>query len=1018
MASLDRRDFMKLVGASAGAAAAAGCADPVEKLVPYVIQPETVTPGLPTFYASTCTECEVGCGLHIKTREGRPIKLEGNPDHPINQGTLCARGQASIGRTYHPDRYPRARLRAAAGEQVDATSDEAMKAFVNRLKSSGRKTWVLGGQVGPTLSSVIDAWVSGVGAGGRMTYEPIAHEALREATRRTFGVAALPIFDVSQADLIVDFASDFLDTGLSPTESAREFTAARDLSKHSDAGAPLVSVGPRLSMTASNASAWIPAAPGSEGRVALALAKAVYDAKTRSGQSVPGAETFAGALRGADLGEAASRAGVERSRLEDLAKKLVDAKAAIALPPGTSLQSTRATEAAAAVLVLNAVLGAVDTRVKIPQQETRRASASYADVKRLIDAMNAGQVDVLIVHDSNPVYSLPENSGFQEALDKVFLVSTASLVDETSVRADIVLPQNTSLESWGDALPRAGVRSLIQPTIRPLHDTKSLGDIFLESGRALGAEAALPKGSFRNVVEAAWSDTDWRKAVARGGDFSPTPTQPVSVAASAASLKVREPTLAGSGEYTLVAFAHSLLYDGRGAALPWLQEIPDPVTKVSWSTWVELSKATAKKLGVSFGDVVTVDTGNGSFDASVLPRGGVRDDVIAVPMGQGHTVGHYAALHGEGVPDEARGANVLSVLPDVVDEASGGRVFLGTKAKVTPTGEFRRLALSQWTDNQHKRGLVQEVSLLALTKDADDHHGNEDLAHAGQSDEGGHEFVLPFEPGNDADPDQPYRWGMTIDADKCNGCSACIAACYTENNVPIVGETQAIRHREMNWIRIERYIGEGEDVGGEARRPYPDLEELGVANVRQAPMLCQHCGSAPCESVCPVIATYHTPEGVNGMVYNRCVGTRYCANNCVYKVRRFNYFDYSAENWPGLLGLMLNPDVTVRGQGVMEKCTFCIQRIESARKDAKHEGRNILGNEVVTACQQTCPTQAITFGNTRDPDSDVMKAQDDPARKYHSLAVLNTRPGITYLAQVDRLPGDKPAKGQHDEGGH
>jgi molybdopterin-containing oxidoreductase family iron-sulfur binding subunit len=265
---------------------------------------------------------------------------------------------------------------------------------------------------------------------------------------------------------------------------------------------------------------------------------------------------------------------------------------------------------------------------------------------------------------------------------------------------------------------------------------------------------------------------------------------------------------------------------------------------------------------------------------------------------------------------------------------------------------------------------------------------------------------------NDGHPESDYRWGLTIDNDRCTGCSACVAACYIENNIPVIGQDGATRHREMSWIRIERYVGDGDRQGGAARRPHPDREEYGKVDVRQAPMLCQHCGAAPCESVCPVFATYHTPEGINGMVYNRCVGTRYCANNCTYKVRRFNYFDYSRERWPGLLGTMLNPDVTVRGQGVMEKCTFCIQRIEAAHQTAKDEKRIIADGEVQTACQQSCPTSAITFGNSKDPNSQMVAKSKDTGRAYHSLQVLNTRPAITYLAQVKR---DESARAKRDE---
>ncbi len=388
---------------------------------------------------------------------------------------------------------------------------------------------------------------------------------------------------------------------------------------------------------------------------------------------------------------------------------------------------------------------------------------------------------------------------------------------------------------------------------------------------------------------------------------------------------------------------------------------------------------------------VETGVGAGSIELPAYPRGGIRDDVVAVAVGQGHSVGHYASLAGEGRLGERRGVNVISVLPALSDE-QGGRAWLSTRAKVQATGAHYRVPVGQWTDNQRGRGIAREVSLLAL---AEGGHGE------------GHEAIVEYDPANDRDPGSEYRWGMTIDTDRCNGCSACIAACYIENNIPVVGEEGTRRQRAMAWLRIERYIGDGEAEGGEGRHARLDREELGVVNVRHAPMLCQHCGAAPCEPVCPVIATYHTPEGLNGMVFNRCVGTRYCANNCSYKVRRFNYFDYGADNFPGLLGLMLNPDVTVRGQGVMEKCTFCVQRIEAARQPAKDASRLIGDCEVVTACQQSCPTRAITFGNTLDSKSEVSVKSHDAARAYHALHVLNTRPAITYLAQVKRNADEK-----------
>jgi molybdopterin-containing oxidoreductase family iron-sulfur binding subunit len=522
----------------------------------------------------------------------------------------------------------------------------------------------------------------------------------------------------------------------------------------------------------------------------------------------------------------------------------------------------------------------------------------------------------------------------------------------------------------------------------------------------------MPAETWKSVIEANWSGASWRQTLARGGEFGEAPAREAVLAESVSAIDVAEPALAGNGDYTLVPFPHSYWRDGRGAALPWLQEMPDPVTKLSWNSWAEISRKKADELGVVFGDVVRIESDAGAIEVSVYPRGGIRDDVIAIPVGQGHTVGHYASMAGDGQPGVARGANVAALLPAATDE-SGGQAYVSTKVKVSKTGRFRRVALSQVTDNQRERGLAPEVSLYALATSGDqDAHGGAAAEHGGEADHGDgggeHHFEGPpfeYDAAHDADPNQPYRWGMAIDNDKCTGCGACVAACYIENNISIVGEENTIKRREMSWLHIQRYVGDGEpDVrDGEARRPTPDGEVLGENEVRHLPMLCQHCGAAPCEAVCPVIATYHTDEGINGMVYNRCVGTRYCGNNCVYKVRRFNYFDYGRKNWPGLLGLMANPDVTVRGQGVMEKCSFCVQRIEAARQPAKDAGEEIKDGAVVTACQQACPSGAIQFGNYRDESSElVKKVHEGEDRAYHALQILNARPGVTYLAQVRR----------------
>ncbi len=1011
MSELDRREFLKIVGLSAGAAAAAGCSDPAEKLIPYVIQPETITPGISVDYASTCVECTSGCGLHVKTREGRPIKLEGNPEHPINKGRLCARGQASLGRTYHPDRLAGPATRSGDASLQPISWDDARAKLAAKLGSASGKTWILGGPVGPSLDGLLDQIVAATGIAGRLSYEPFGDHALLEASQQLFGAYAVPIFDLTGADLVVDFGSDFLDTGRSPVEHSRQISEGRDLALQANGGARVIAIGARLNLTASNSDIWVPAKPGSEGALALALAQAVASAR--------GDGSLAAATASANKNAAIAAAGIDVALFDKLVAKLAGARRAVALPPGVASSSTAGRSDAAAVLLLNAAVGAIGTSVKYPAVDAKR-TASLADVKALIEKMNAGQVECLLIHDLNPVYSLPAALGFRDALAKVELVvAFAPLADETTERANLLLPDHTPMESWGDASPRPGIRSLVQPTVRPLFDTQALGDTLLSAARAIGAEGAatLPAGNWKSVLEGNWATTSWRHALARGGEFGETPIRSVAISAGFAGIRVRTPELTGSGDFTLIAFPHSFWGDGRGAALPWNQEVPDPVTKLSWNSWVEISHTKAAELGVGFGDVVTIATEAGSVDVSVFPRGGIPDDVIAIPIGQGHTVGHYASMAGDEQPQPgvARGVNLADILPGAMDEA-GGQAFLSAKATVTKTGRFRRLALSQWTDNQRKRGLAPEFSLADLAAPGGMAHflaaspasASEHEAEAEAEAEGAHHFSGPpfdFDAANDAHPDQPYRWGMTIDNDKCTGCSACITACYVENNVSIVGEQQAIKHREMTWLRIERYVGDGnDDVSADSeRRPIPSGEVLGETQVRHLPMLCQHCGAAPCEAVCPVIATYHNDEGINGMVYNRCVGTRYCANNCTYKVRRFNYFDYGRKNWPGLLGLMLNPDVTVRGQGVMEKCSFCVQRIEVARQPAKDAGKPIAPDAVKTACQQSCPSDAISFGNVRDTTSaPVKRAVQGANRAYRALQVLNTRAAVTYLGKVRR----------------
>jgi molybdopterin-containing oxidoreductase family iron-sulfur binding subunit len=1037
MAELDRRQFLKLVGTSAGAAAAAGCSELPEKLIPYVVQPEEITPGLAVTYASTCQECSTGCGLHVRTREGRPVKLEGNPEHPINRGKLCARGQAGLSRTYHPDRYQKPLERGASGQQAPIEWEQAIQKFAEAVSAAGRRVAVLTSPVGPTLGGVLDTWLAATGGGTRVEYEPFAPEALRHATETVFGVASVPIFDLEGTDFVIDFGSDSLGTGLSPVEHARQIAAARDAAQDSGRAARLVYVGPRLDETASHADEWIAAKPGTEGILAIAIARAAVEAATGPGGEI-GVAASAITRQLSDFGAdaVAARSEVPAETIRRIGAAIAAARRPVALPPGVALTSSRGTATAAAVLLLNAAVGAIGKSVQIPPAPSR--APSFKAVGRLIEAMNAGEVDVLLVHGANPVHTLPAASGFAQALGKVKLVvATASMPDETSVLAHLVLPDHTTAESWGDAAPRPGMRSIVQPTLRPLYDTRAFGDTLLDSARAIGGTAAanLPSGSFRSAVEAAWQDTNWHAALKRGGVFDGGPPAKAGFAEGLARLEFKEPELAGDGGFVLLAVPSPMLSDGRGANLPLLQETPDPITKIAWQSWAEISTKVAETLGVSPGDLLAIETTpGGKIEVPAWPRGGIRDDVVAVAIGQGHTVGSYAAATPEDVaiglragerpaPGPARGVNVNAVLPATTDEG-GGRAWLVVKAKVSKTGGYQRLPFTQGSDNKRGRLLGERISLAALAAGGASPFGanetpghvpgalaaapgeaahGEANGHGAAEHHGPHEIRRSYDPVNDSTADDPYRWGMTIDVDKCTGCSACVVACSVENNIPTVGESLVLRNRAMSWLRIERFVGDGEPVLDVGRPEFQSREHLGSVDVRNSPMLCQHCGAAPCEPVCPVFATYHSPSGLNGMIYNRCIGTRYCSNNCPYKVRRYNWFDYQIERWPAPMGLGLNPDVTVRGQGVMEKCTFCVQRIQSARLAAKDEKRAVAAGEIQTACQQTCPTGAITFDNLKlTGNTATAAASANAGRSYHALHTLNTRPAITYLAKVAR----------------
>jgi molybdopterin-containing oxidoreductase family iron-sulfur binding subunit len=979
---MNRRRFLKVLGVTgSGAAALAGCGigpEPTEKLIPYVVPPEGQTPGIATYYASTCRECAAGCGIQVKVREGRALKIEGNPDSPVNRGRLCARGQAALQGLYNPDRVTGPMQRNAAGQLVATTWDDAIATLRAKVAGArGHGLVFLTGLESGSFGDLVDEWTQDAG-GRHVTYEPFGFEALREGNRIAFGDGNVPDYDFAAAKYILSFGADFMETWLSPVGFQNAFTRAHSFESGTASGmAKFVYVGPRLPQTGLSADEWLPVAPGSEGLLALAMAQVIVR------QRLAAVPADAGRLSLANPASVAQAVGLDATVIERLAREFAASGGGLAVAGGTAAHYSNGAEIVAAVNILNYVAGVVGKTVKFGADLAQGGSGAFRDVAGLTADMAGGSVALLLVHGANPLYAM--GGAFAQAWSKVgFKVSFSSYLDETAAGADLVLPDHHPLEQWNDSRPRAGVFALQQPAMQPVFDgTMQTGDVLLR--------AAGQAGSFKTYLQGKWGavhqrvgrgttfDQWWNDALQHGGLYGGSPVRAVRLAASAAG--VTAATTALAGDAVAVVVPHPALHDGRGANKPWLQELPDPISKITWHGWAEVHPETAEKWQVASGDFVIVKSSSGAVNAPVWITPSVRPGVVALPTGQGHKAyGRYA---------KDRSFNAFDLLAGDANGYGGRTHVVGVT--VAKTGEHRRLATTEGTG----RHLGEDIApVLSLDRARELHAGEHAIEaeevpeYARGAGEGWAEAQHEKASLGNYAGEHP-RWAMAIDVGKCTGCSACVTACYAENNVATVGEDLLVRGREMAWLRIERYF-----------RP----AAAGAVSAVTTPMLCQQCGNAPCEPVCPVFAAYHTPDGLNGQVYNRCVGTRYCSNNCPYKVRVFNWHNYAEaggiwDAFPAPLTWQLNPDVTVREKGVMEKCTFCVQRIRGAQNAARLEDRTVRDGDIVPACAQTCPSEAIVFGDLNDPHSRVHQLAEDP-RGYHVLARLNTKPGITYLARV------------------
>ena len=965
-----RRGFLKLMGASLALAGVSACTrQPSEALVPYVRQPEEVVPGKPLFYATAMPMAGAGMGLLVETHMGRPTKIEGNPDHPSSRGATDLFAQAAILGLYDPDRS-QALTNLGEIRPFSAFALAARQVMVAQQAKQGSGLRILTETVAsPTLAAQLQEILTAYPQAKWVQWEPYGRHNAREGSRLAFGEYVDAQYAIDKADVILSFDADFLCQGASGIRNARAFAGRRRIE------------GDRAQ---SNRLYAVESTPTNTGT------KADHRLPLRASEI----EAFARAVA-AQLGVANAGAGT-----------LTDAAQRWLAPLVKDLQANRGKSVViagdgqpAAVHALahaiNDALGNVGATVTYTQTAEARPMNQLAGLRELVGEMNAGTVDFLLILGANPVYSAPADLNFADSMQKVALRAQLGLYeDETSALCHWHIPEAHFLEAWSDVRADDGTATIVQPVIAPLYGGKSAHEVISAlsaNGERPGYElvraywtqqtglstqvpaaaaapapapaaaaapgaspapaAAVPAATFMPAPAKSPFDAAWRKWL-HAGLIENTAFAPRTVAVTG-TIPPAAPV--GGGQTLEVVFrVDPSIYDGRFANNAWLQELPKSLTKLTWDNAALVSPATAARLNLISGDMVELKQGARTLRTPVWIAPGHAPDTLTLHAGYGR---QRAGRAGNNV-----GFNVNVLRTAAAPDILGG-------VELTKTGDSYELACTQDHWSLEGRNLVRVGTAATFTADP----------------EFAKKMQEPAPPTLTMYTDykyEGYAWGMSIDQNLCTGCNACVVACQAENNVPVVGKAQVLNGREMHWLRVDRYYTGSIDNPDTYNQPMP----------------CQQCETAPCEVVCPVAATTHSDEGLNDMVYNRCVGTRYCSNNCPYKVRRFNfllYSDFETES----IKLQRNPDVTIRSRGVMEKCTYCVQRINQARITAKLEDRTIRDGEVLTACQSACPTDAIVFGNINDPNSRVAQTKRSPLN-YGLLEELNTRPRTSYIAIV------------------
>jgi MoCo/4Fe-4S cofactor protein with predicted Tat translocation signal len=970
-----RRDFLKYLGFSVSTAALlAACRIPVRKVVPYVVKPEEIIPGIPDWYASTFLDGSDYCSILVKTREGRPIKIEGNTFSNVTKGGTSARAQASILQLYDKTR---ATNPAKNGKPVSWTTiDEEMKDILSQVKEKNGNIRILSGTImSPSTLSVIGDFIKAFPNTKHIQYEPISLSGMRMANQKSFGASVIPGYNFDKAKVIVGFAADFLGTWISPIEFTKQFVKNRKITKDNPVMSRHYHFESQLSLTGSNADKRAVYKPSQEGNAVLAL----YN----------------------KIASQAGKSSLSNSAIDNNLNKMLG-MAAIELwnNKGQSLVVAGSNDVNVQLLVneINSLLGNYGSTIDL-QNYSNAKQGDDAAMMGLVDEMKNGKVDALIIYNANPAYDYFHANSFTSALKNVgTTISLNDRPDETSILVKYHCPDHHYLESWNDAEPRKGMFSLGQPAISPIFNTRQAQDsllMWMNSGK--NYHEYIQDYWQKNIFTASkgtGSYEEWWDNTLKYGILEVTETSGSAAKFNDAAISSAVDAInknAASNGLELVLYEKVGIGNGRYANNPWLQEMPDPISKITWDNYLCVSKKLATDKAWNDGDLVTLKNGNNSIDLPVFTQPGMQNDTVAVALGYGRT---NAGRAGDNV-----GKNAFPF----ISTDGNTMLYWSNNISISPKGGTYDLALTQMHYTIEGRPVIREASLGDYKKNPA--ASNEDTKEYKES-HYTETLYNPYQyPGN--------KWAMTIDLNSCIGCGACVMGCQVENNVPVVGKNEVHRAHEMHWIRIDRYYsftdGNGKIITKE--KDYSSIADYQNVEVTFQPMLCQHCENAPCENVCPVAATNHSSEGLNQMVYNRCVGTRYCENNCPYKVRRFNWLDYNgADSFPwnekddahmqdALTRMVFNPDVTVRSRGVMEKCSFCVQKIQDAKLGAKRENRELADGDIKTACQTACPADAIVFGNINDKSSEVKKINDDE-RTFYVLEDLHTLPSIGYLTKI------------------